>query len=46
MPAIMLPYMEEYQWNEFCDKIDAALDPINQLNRLSMIGFEKFWYLR
>ena len=39
MPAIMSPYMNDYQWNEFCDKIDGALRPIKRLAKLTMMGF-------
>ena len=39
MPAVMSPYMSNYQWVGFCDKIDEAMAPINKLGKLTMIGF-------
>ena len=38
MPAVMTPYMDNYQWVEFCDKIDEAIAPMNKLGKLTMIG--------
>ena len=38
MPAIMDPYMQDFEWKLFCDEIDAALRPVNMAQQLSL-GF-------
>ena len=35
-PAILQPYLQDREWEKFCSKIDAALEPANTAKTISM----------
>eukprot|EP00562_Extubocellulus_spinifer_P010824 CAMPEP_0178497212 /NCGR_PEP_ID=MMETSP0696-20121128/14559_1 /TAXON_ID=265572 /ORGANISM="Extubocellulus spinifer, Strain CCMP396" /LENGTH=249 /DNA_ID=CAMNT_0020125605 /DNA_START=14 /DNA_END=763 /DNA_ORIENTATION=+ len=44
-PAAMANYMSSAAWTSFCDKVDDALKPLDQVRRISRLTFVAFFAL-
>ena len=39
MPAVMDGYMMSHEWQEFCDRVDSAMEPMAKTAKIAMISF-------